>query len=92
MAVKERKFHCVMSTDDFRKLSWLAEYTGLSRSTIVRQSILARYRVSHDHSNLCADGHQCLCSDLRQFPMSPLGEDQLDVISGDEDASVRDDL
>jgi len=82
MPVRERKFHCVMSNEDFAKLTWLAEYTGLSRSTVVRQMLFLRYRVSHDHYNVCADGHQCLCSNLRQFPASYSTESQIEMNEG----------
>lgn len=68
MAGRDRKFHCVMTSEEWSKLTWLSEYTGLTRSTIVRQAIWLRHKVSHGRSNVCADGNQCLCPNLRQFP------------------------
>lgn len=76
MAKRDRKFHCVMEKEDFDKLTWLAEYNCLSRSNIVRQLIWMRYHVSHDQVNMCADGHQCMCPEKRQFPTRFLKEKQ----------------
>ena len=70
MDTRNRKFHCMMTSEDFDKLTWLAEHCGLSRSTIVRQSIWLRHQVTNGRVNVCADGHQCLCRERRQFPTS----------------------
>jgi len=79
MERRTKKFHSMMSMEDFEKLTWLGEHCGLSRGTIVRQMIWLRYKVTHDQQNACADGHQCLCRDMRQFPASYKGGVQKEI-------------
>lgn len=71
MEKREKQFNCMMSEQDYEKLTWIAKYEGMSRGLVIRLAIFKVYRVMHDHVNMCADGHQCLCRGKRVFSEKP---------------------